>query len=243
MKKGLVVFLILILIIVAFFAGTKANIQSDNEASSTKESSIIVSATEKITTTDVVITSEKITASESETYEQYEPQGFAKIGKNFDTLIMINDYFIHEDNNRSFIIVENSGSQGYYFEYPYAIEIKVQTQWDYYFEEWDESKETIKTSILTDEMHVFDFYDDYTLAIGENQKIEKIVIEDIIDINEIGAIIKTKIDKIGIDNDEENVYFFVTEFEKLIELPSEECGDVKYVKDKFNGYKERKIYF
>ena len=214
MKKILIALLIVILIVGAFFVGTSRNSVSDFSP----------------------------TTSNSDYVEVDEPEGFEKIGKNFNTIIKIEDFQIVDSLDENYVVVENNKADiGYYFEYPYASYIDI----------WSESNTLRHSSDIyvikdysSENLFNFEFIDNFTLMLKPENMDEYIIVDEVIMTNSNGSIFKGHIDCYGFDDDESDLYFFATEFKKLIELNTCEIGEPVYFYDTiFVGYDKREIYF
>lgn len=180
--------------------------------------------------------------SYTEYSELYESQGFEKIGKNFNTILKIKDFYIGDTSGGNYIVVDNNISDiGYYFEYPYAAYIDI----------WSESNTLRHSSDVyvikdysSDDLFEFEFIDNFTLMVKTNDIDEYIIVDDVIMTNENGSIFKGHIDCYGFDDDEQDLYFFATEFEKMVEFETYKIGEPAYLYGSiFVGYDNREIYF
>lgn len=248
MKKGLIVLLIFILVVCAFFVGTNINLKRENDLTTTvseenEKVDIYVNDTTEEMITDKTTT--KASTTEEETYIEYEPEGFAKIGKNFDTLLKIIDWHVGvPGESRSHVVIKNNQEQGYYLESSYATGLDTWSNQEIYeiYKYYNLDFITL-ASTKSEDLIPFYFYDDYTLVLGESDNETRIIVEEVIDVNENGSIIRTKIDRYGFDNDEYDVYFFVTNLEKILSFETSETGEDKYLYERYDGLSERMIYF
>ena len=236
MKKGLIVLLVLILVAGAFFAGSKVNIN------------VSVEPTMKITNEENAESStfEDIYYEEPDTSSyEYQPEGFDKIGKNFDTILAIHDFHIDDVQGESyFTTLTHYGRQGYYLEYPYASTVRI------YATKSEERERTEAIEIYTDDLERFEFIDDNRLSIGidgDPEGIFDLEIEEIIESNEYCTIFKSSKNMYGYDNDQIGVYFVALKYENIEMFESVGIGKKMYNGNPgesiFVGFEERQFYF
>lgn len=223
MKKGLIVLLVLIAIVCSFLVGLKI---SSNESAESNTSSAEVDRTEPTVFEDVHYEEPDTTP--------YEPQGYKKMG-NFNLLIEI-DSFDNTSGEES-ILVDVGSNDGFYLEYPYASDIFISANYYYIDFRPDESG-----CIIEDEKTGFDFIDNYTLLLYDDDS-TRIIFDEIVFETSSGAIFKGHIDCYGYDKDESDVYYFATNYEKFNSLYSEDCGEPSYyASGVFSNYRSKRIY-
>lgn len=240
MKKSLIVMLIFILVVGAFFIGMGADFK--NSVETTIENVSETKAITETTGSSVVHYEEPDTSP----YE-YQPEGFAKIGKNFDVLLEINDYYISEFNGESWVETETTyGTQGYYFEYPFIAPVRI------YATKAEEPRvEYDWLDIWTDQQRLrsYDFIDDLTLFIERNEFFddETFLLDDIIYTGDLCSIIKVTKDKFGFENDETDLYYIAFSYENIDKFKTVGAGEKSYNGSvgqvSYTGFEQRLIYF
>ena len=251
MKKVLSILLIGVLIIGAFLFGS--NVHSNdvviNNTSSVEISTNIFenNSTEPINNEDVYYEEPNTSDYVSDEYNNiemaYPTKVFNRIGRDCDILLEIIDWNIGVPGESfSSVTIRTVDCKGYYLENSYAVEI----------EAWSDTQLSgsfVNSDYITlwdsrsDYFVPYYIIDDYTLVHGNSKAEKRIIVEDVIDINEYGSIIRTKIDKFGFDNDEYDVYYFVTSLEKLLSFITEETGDGFYNgRGDYLGKENRIIY-
>ncbi len=179
-------------------------------------------------------------------YSDSKVVGFAGMGVSIDTLLEIHSFDLNVVSGEGSVTIWNSNKEGYYFEGSYASAIHTWSNWRWLEQYWDDTKEIY--TIDNDYNYVTNYtvIDDSTLMLGTGMNSERIIIDEIVETgNQDLFIIKAKRDCYGVENDQADLTYLATKFEKLVGLDTEECGEANYSSngDIFYGYKERKIYF
>lgn len=245
MKKGLIVLLILILIVGAFFAGSKIGFNSSTEVSSHTNENENAEPSEFEDVYYEVPDTNSYVVENTSSEMAYPTKGFYRIGRDCDTLLKIYDWHIGvPDESWSNVVIKNSNRQGFYLENSYAVEINTWSDWQIdnaliynpdYITLW---------STDSDDFIPFYVLDDFTIVLGSSDNETRIIIEEVIDVNANGSIIRTKIDRFGFENDEYDVYYFVSSLEKLLTFYTEETGEDMYtIGGDYRGSSERVIHY
>lgn len=180
------------------------------------------------------------------TYDDSKVIGFSRLGVSIDTLLEIHSFNLNMVSGEGTAMIWNSNNEGYYFENSYASAIHTWSNWSWLEQYWDDTKEIYTIDNNYNYVTNYTVIDNYTLMIGAGVNSEKIIIEEIVETgNQDLFILKAKRDCYGVENDQANLTFLATKFEKLMELETEECGEANYSSNGniFYGYKERRIYF
>lgn len=160
--------------------------------------------------------------------------GFNRLGKDYDTIFEIHDYYIDNEGGYSYITVYNLDNQGLFFDDSYVADL------DFYSSTW--MREEDWCHVYYSDLEEFEVVNRTTITIGKDEDECKFILQDVLEKMEIGRIYKVNEDRFGEYNDRNNVLYFAVKYEELKQLQSEDFGEISD-KEGFTGYKERKIYF
>lgn len=225
MKKSLIILLIFVLVIGAFFAGSKIDLNTSVETT--------VSSSENISTKPIDF--EDVYYEETDTLPyEHQPEGYEKMGE-FNLIIEIDDF--DTTPGEETILVDVGSNDGFYLEYPYASEIFISA--NYYAIDFRPDEHGC---IIEEEKVGFDFVDNYTLLLNDNDN-TRIVFDEIVFESNSGTIFRGHIDCYGYDKDESDIYYFATKYEDFNSLYSEDCGEPHYyASGTFSNYMSKRIY-
>ena len=217
--------LIFVLVIGAFFAGSRVNVNVSVEPT--------MKATNEENTQSSTFEDVYYEEPDTSPYE-YQPVGYEKMGK-FNLIIEVDSF--DTTLGQETILVDVGSNDGFYLEYPYASEIFISA--NYYAIDFrpDESG-----CIIEDGRIGFDFLDNYTLLLYDDDN-TCVIFDEIVAETSSGTIFKGHIDCYGYDKDESDIYYFATNFEEFNSLYSEDCGEpMYYPSGAFSNYKSKMIY-
>lgn len=225
MKKSFVVLLIIIIVIGAFVFGTKVNSNTSLDTT--------VTSSENISTEPTSFSDVHYEEPDTSPYI-YLPEGYEKMGR-FNLIVEIAGF--DDTPGEEMILVDVGSNDGFYLEYPYASEIFISANY------YDLDLRTDKSGCtIQDEKVGFEFVDNYTLLLNDDNS-TRVIFDEIVVETTSGTIFKGHIDCYGYDDDESDIYYFATEYEKFISLYSEDCGEPSYwPSGDFSHYTSKRIY-
>ena len=165
---------------------------------------------------------------------EHQPEGYEKMGE-FNLIIEIDDF--DTTPGEETILVDVGSNNGFYLEYPEASEIFISA--NYYAIDFRPDEHGC---IIEEEKVGFDFVDNYTLLLNDNDN-TRIVFDEIVFESNSGTIFRGHIDCYGYDKDESDIYYFATKYEDFNSLYSEDCGEPHYyASGTFSNYMSKRIY-
>lgn len=245
MKKGVVILLVLILVVCAFFVGVNTDFHENDNMITYDEATI-----ESIEEYTTKVYEEYTTKVDEEYTAMLDEEGFNRFAR-FNVLLEIKDFYISDTIGESYVIpdYQDVNNRGYYLENPYVAPAKIcRTKLDERHSSADWVHITSDEECLRD----FDFIDNYTLSFGsgEYEESESLIIDNIIEANELCTIFEASMDRYGFENDESNLYFFAFRYEDMIEFETMGIGDKVYScisaageGKTFSAFEDRIIYF